>query len=181
MVASQIIDQRALIRSNVELLRQALDLMSQIGDAEFRDAPPQMEPHKAGSHLRHVLEFYECFIRGVSRGTIDYDSRQRDASVETSREVAMARIAAIVQCLESDALLQMDTLVLVRAEDAESLGLADPFVTSSIARELLTLSSHTIHHFALIAMTLRAHGVAVDPDFGVAPSTLRHRRKLAVA
>jgi hypothetical protein len=45
---------------------------------------------------------------------------------------------------------------------------------SSISRELQVLSSHTIHHFALIAITLRMHGVEMDPDFGMAPSTLRY-------
>ena len=45
---------------------------------------------------------------------------------------------------------------------------------SSISRELQVLSSHTVHHFALIAMTLRMHGVEIDSDFGMAPSTLRY-------
>ena len=38
----------------------------------------------------------------------------------------------------------------------------------------MVLSSHTIHHFALIGITLRESGLAVDPDFGVANSTLRN-------
>jgi hypothetical protein len=63
-------------------------------------------------------------------------------------------------------------------EDATDTGLADPFLMSSVGRELQTLSSHTIHHFALIGMTLLAHGVAVDPDFGMAPSTLRYKQSM---
>jgi len=39
---------------------------------------------------------------------------------------------------------------------------------------LQVLSSHTVHHFALIAMTLRLHGVEMEPGFGMAPSTLRY-------
>src|SRR5437588_542470 len=50
----------------------------------------------------------------------------------------------------------------------------DCFMESSISRELQALSSHTVHHFALIAMTLRMHGVETDADFGMAPSTLRY-------
>jgi hypothetical protein len=59
-------------------------------------------------------------------------------------------------------------------EDAESNDVSDSFMESSLSRELQVLSSHTVHHFALIAVTLRAHGVQMDPDFGMAPSTLRH-------
>ena len=51
---------------------------------------------------------------------------------------------------------------------------ADVWLVSSIGRELQALSSHTIHHFALIAITLRLHGVEVSPDFGMSPSTLTY-------
>ena len=50
-----------------------------------------------------------------------------------------------------------------------------------MSRELQVLSSHTIHHFALIGMTLRAHGVVLDEDFGVALSTLRYRNSKQAA
>jgi hypothetical protein len=48
-------------------------------------------------------------------------------------------------------------------------------MVSSVRRELQALSSHTIHHFALMAVTLRAHGLEVDPAFGMSPSTLRYQ------
>ncbi|MFT5050292.1 MAG: hypothetical protein ACI8QZ_001693 [Chlamydiales bacterium] len=35
--------------------------------------------------------------------------------------------------------------------------------------------SHTVHHFALIAVILRLDGRSVRARFGVTPSTLRHR------
>ena len=56
----------------------------------------------------------------------------------------------------------------------QALAFPEPFLISSVGRELQVLSSHTIHHFALMAMTLRVLGVPVDPDFGMAPSTLRY-------
>jgi hypothetical protein len=64
-------------------------------------------------------------------------------------------------------------------EDADSNGVREGFMESSISRELQVLSSHTVHHFALIAITLRMHGVEIESDFGMAPSTLRtlHRRR----
>ncbi len=47
--------------------------------------------------------------------------------------------------------------------------------TSSITRELDFLLSHTIHHYAIIAVLCRLQNVEVEPDFGVAPSTLRYQ------
>ena len=57
----------------------------------------------------------------------------------------------------------------------------DTYLTSSLARELQTLASHTIHHYALIAMAVRAFGVEVDANFGMAPSTLRYQEKRQTA
>ena len=45
---------------------------------------------------------------------------------------------------------------------------------STLERELYVLVSHTIHHYALVAVLLRTLGVDPGPEFGVAPSTLRH-------
>ena len=59
-------------------------------------------------------------------------------------------------------------------EDADPRDFDNSFMESSISRELQVLSSHTIHHFAMIAMTLRFHGIEIDPEFGMAPSTLRY-------
>jgi hypothetical protein len=58
----------------------------------------------------------------------------------------------------------------VVAEDAPEYSM-----WSTACRELQALRSHTIHHFAVIAMALHAWGIAADPDFGVAPSTLAAR------
>jgi hypothetical protein len=50
---------------------------------------------------------------------------------------------------------------------------------SSIGRELQFLLSHTIHHYALIALALRLQGYEPSAEFGVAPSTLQYWRKAA--
>jgi hypothetical protein len=56
-----------------------------------------------------------------------------------------------------------------------------PWTHSSARRELQFLLSHTVHHYALIAMICRQYGVGVEEDFGVAPSTLKYRRQMAQA
>ncbi len=167
--------QSALIDMNTRWLRQALDLLGRLDQREFAASPKSMPPHRVSSHLRHIIEFYECFLDGLEPTHIDYDARRRDLRLESSIVVAAERICALIARLESDPALRRDGVLFVRMEDAQGFDLSDPFLMSSVTRELMTLSSHTIHHFALIAMTLRAHGVAVDPEFGVAPSTLRYR------
>ncbi len=166
--------QSRLIATNVRWLRQALRLLTRLNDTVYSTAPPSLAPHKAGSHLRHVLEFYQCFLEGLDSSHIDYDARRRDAAIEQNREAAATAIRSIIRSLEERAGVAQERIVWVRMEDARNCPVRDCFMESSISRELQVLSSHTIHHFALMAMTLRAHGVAMDADFGMAPSTLRY-------
>ena len=166
--------QTALVDANITWLRQALAIVQSTDDATFSTSPRSLEPYRVGSHLRHILEFYECFLDGLVTLQIDYDARKRDEAVENSRAAATGKICSIIRRLETTLSLRGDSIVGVPMEEYG-------YLTSSVGRELQVLSSHTIHHFALIAMTLRAHGVAVHADFGMAPSTLRHLATKAAA
>jgi len=163
-----------LIEMNVCWLRQALTLLDRLDDQAYSMSPPGLDPHRAGAHLRHVLEFYQCFLEGLESLHIDYDSRRRNAAIEQSRSAAADAIQSIIRALETHTELDGEATLWVRLEDAGAGVVAEPHMESSISRELQVLSSHTIHHFALIAVTLRLHGVEIDPSFGVAPSTLRY-------
>ncbi len=171
----------ALIDMNVRWLRQALELVDRLDDTVYASSPTGFAPHCVGGHLRHVIEFYRCFLDGIESFHIDYDSRPRDAAIEKSRTAAAAAIRSILQRLESSTEPRMDAAVWVRIEDASAFDLKDSFIVSSTTRELQVLASHTIHHFALMALTLRLHGVEVDPAFGMAPSTLRYLARKAAA
>jgi len=166
--------QSALIATNIRWLRQALRLLERIDERVYSTTAPGFPPHRAGAHLRHVLEFYQCFLDGMESSHIDYDGRRRDEAIERCRQTAALRIQSIIHALETCAELRQERIVWVRMEDAADSGVRDNFMESSLSRELQVLSSHTVHHFALIALTLRAHGEPMDPDFGMAPSTLRH-------
>jgi hypothetical protein len=158
-----------LIAINVGWLRQALSLLDEMSDATFATSPRELAPQLVGGHFRHVLEFYECFLDGLESSRVDYDARKRDEAVEQSRWAAAARIRSLIGRLEGAPL--HDSPLEVRMENSVD----DIFLHSSIGRELQALSSHTIHHFALIAMLLRLHGFEVDPSFGMSPSTLQYQ------
>jgi len=166
--------QSALIEINVRWLRQALRLVGSLDDAAYSTTPRGLSPHRAGAHLRHILEFYRCFLEGLDCSHIDYDARRRDAAIECSRDAAAAAIRSIIRLLETSRDLHQERIIWVRMEDADTNAVREGFMESSISRELQVLSSHTVHHFALIAITLRMHGVDLDADFGMAPSTLSY-------
>lgn len=121
-----------------------------------------------GAHFRHNVDFVNNFLRGIESGKIDYNNRERDIRIETDREYALVRTAEVIERLSS---LSNETLAsgtMVRSEIDENA-----FHRSSVARELEFLHSHTIHHYAIVAETLRSASVDVDFGFGIAPSTLK--------
>ena len=166
--------QSALIGINVRWLRQALRLVGSLDDTAYATTPRGLAPHRAGSHLRHILEFYQCFLEGLELSHIDYDARRRDETIEYSRDAASAALRSIIRTLETSRDLHQERIIWVRMEDADTNAVRESFMESSISRELQALSSHTVHHFALIAITLRMHCVDFDSEFGMAPSTLRY-------
>ena len=166
--------QAVLVETNVRWLRQALLLLERLDDTAYSTPPRGFEPHKAGAHLRHIVEFYRCFLEGLESSHIDYDSRRRDPGIEVRRDTAAFAIREIVKSLRTHCELQGQRVLWVHMEDADGSPVCESFMESSVNRELQVLSSHTVHHFALMAMTLRMHGVEMDPDFGMAPSTLRY-------
>ena len=163
-----------LIGENTLLLEQLEALVATMPTDVYRRNNHEYFGSGVGKHVRHILDFYERFLDGCD-GSIDYDARKRDARVEQDPGEASRRAAAYSGAL---ALLEEETREhRVRVRTCTH-GFSDGSVTvaSSLERELAHLSSHTIHHFALIATILRIQGISPPEDFGVAPSTLRHER-----
>jgi uncharacterized damage-inducible protein DinB len=165
-----------LIDENIYALRQGLELIEQIDDELYSQAFEPFFYRGVGSHFRHLLDFYSCFLSGFEPGEIDYDTRERDEIVEKDRLAAIARMRTIINFLEELPAACDKRPVRVRMEDTRAGLDSPPWSSSSIRRELQFLLSHTVHHYALIALMLRLRGVEAREGFGVAPSTLAHWR-----
>src|SRR5687768_4009495 len=103
--------QDVLIETNVQWLQQALRLLTLLTDDTYGRSPADFFPHRVGGHLRHILEFYECFLDGLESSHIDYDARQRNVSIENSRIAAMDRIRSVIERLESNELIHADSIL----------------------------------------------------------------------
>ena len=161
-----------LARQNLHFLDQATTLLESLDDQLFTSQDSHGHS-SVGAHLRHTLDAYRCFLDGLQDNRVDYDARQRDPQIESVRTSALERIAFI-----RDALAELDEsdrhrTVDVRC-DAAAWDQQHAWTRSTIGRELQFLLSHTVHHFALVAMTLRSLGFEPGQGFGVAPSTLEH-------
>ena len=157
--------------SNIGFLHQGESLIRRLEEGLFTGASELVPGGTVGSHFRHCLDFYVSFLRGMETGNVDYDSRDRTPQWETSPERALGALARVVRDLE--ALRAEDALrpLQVRGDGPQD---EEGWSRSTVGRELQYLLSHTIHHYAIIGSILRTQGFEPGPDFGVAPSTLRH-------
>lgn len=167
---------RLMVEENTGLIRQGIDTLSVLDPKLYRSPGDVPLSSSVGKHFRHVLDFYDRLLDGYST-VVDYDARGRDPRVETDPEYAAS--VARRTCAGLNALAATfgsapgPTPVVVRTEIHSDDGSAVE-VNSTIERELSALSSHTVHHYAIIALVLRLCGWTVGEKFGVAPSTLRY-------
>ncbi len=161
------------IQDNIVALNRGVALLRRIDDDLYRQKIKEVYEGSLGGHVRHNLDHYLNFLDGFLSGRIDYEARKREQLIETSSAYAIEAIEEVIHQLEEIADKEADKTILVKMEsDRESVRWAE----SSALRELEFLLSHTIHHYALLSVMIQLSGVDLDPDFGVAPSTLRFRR-----
>lgn len=127
-----------------------------------------------GAHLRHALEHFQCFLRGLPEGVVDFDGRDRNRRLEESPEEALRVLQEVSEALERlDATTSADLALMLRVLPSRH---GEPVtVSTTLRRELLFLASHTIHHLALIRVVARLAGSKASPEVGVAFSTARYR------
>lgn len=167
-----------LIEDNVGVLMQGIQLIKRMGDCLYANTKPPFFKGGVGSHFRHCIDFYDSFLASLATGKVNYASRRRNPLLESSRPQAIQEIKAIIAKLRRIPLADLQQAVEVITEDAAAAADASEWGGSTLARELQSLLSHTVHHYAMIALALRLQGFEPPAAFGVAPSTLAHWEQL---
>jgi hypothetical protein len=163
----------SMIRANRDCLAQAIPILDALSDDQYAVSADQRST--VGAQYRHVLEHYQCLLEGIPSGRVDYDARRRDETIERSRTRAREVTEEIQLALAGLEAESGSRRLQVQMQcDAESG--APVWAPSSLGRELQFLISHTIHHYALIKLLLAERGIPVNPELGIAPSTLSHAR-----
>lgn len=159
-----------LLCRSVGLLQQGITLLNSVDDALYLQQVSPVFHGSIGSHLRHITDFYDCLLAGLRAGVVNYNQRSRDQAVERHRAVGLARLLHLMEQLTAlnPASGAMPLLVQWEADfGVEEAGWSN----SSLARELEFLRSHTVHHYAIMAIMGRMMGVDPGQEFGVASST----------
>jgi hypothetical protein len=164
-----------ILQDNICCIEQALTLIGKLTPALYSTESDAAPGTTIGGHIRHNIDHYKSFLAQATTGSIDYDERERETAAETDPGVAFQRLSAIGAALGNFTEDDLGRPVKVKMDSGSAVGWSQ----STLRRELQFLLSHSVHHYAIIAIVCRSHGIEVPADFGVAPSTLKYRDGLA--
>lgn len=165
----------ALVEANQRLCDDCIALLAALDANLYQQAPP---PYASiGAHVRHIIEFYQCLFDGVQhQQLIDYDHRPRNTCLSSD---TLSAVQAL-QHIQSQLVALTHLSQTVKVHETVSVNVKQPFhVTSTVARELLFLHAHTMHHFSSIKAIAFALGISFDANFGKAPSTIAYEKTQA--
>ncbi len=163
------------ITGNLALITQIRRLLEGLSHSAYTKPIQVLQGATIGQHFRHILDFYQCLLRDIPEGALDYARRARNPLMETEPNEAGAAFGQI-----ADALARLDEQqpLKVMGDFASSAAEQDmPVLPSSVGRELMYAHDHAVHHLALIRIGMQeiVPGTRIDPHLGYAPATLKYR------
>ena len=151
-------------------LDELIRLLSQLSDKAYSCPCGELSDATIGEHTRHIIEMFQCLENNYDLGLVCYDNRDRNILIQTSTQFATEKINEIKSQLGRDnKTIKLQQFIGGKLIDVES----------NYFRELLYNLEHCIHHQALIKVALLKWDVKVDPNFGVASSTIEYRNQCA--
>ncbi len=169
---------RATASSLIEVLRQLAEVVGGLsGELYAAKSGEAFSGSSIGGHVRHTLDHVRAMAEGVASGEIDYDHRERGTGIEFERTLALAEIRRLSELVEQAGRRQSGhavEVVYMASSDGRALR-----ASSTVARELAFVLSHTIHHAGMIRAMAKLAGASVPARFGYAPSTLAYQAEVS--
>lgn len=164
-----------ITKYNIQKLQEVRKLIEEIPDGLYQEKAEIISDSTIGQHFRHIIEFYQS-VMNLQGDTICYDDRVRNVRLETERGFVSEKITEIINGLNG---LKSNKEMTLRANYGEKIN-EIIYLSTSIHRELAYALDHCIHHLAIIkiAISQSSWKVNLDPNLGVAPSTIRYKKNV---
>lgn len=153
---------------------QLNDSLLQLSNEEYIRPSTRLFNATIGQHVRHIIELFICLDHGYDGGIVNYEKRKRNLAIETDKEFARELLLGIYRSMS-----RPDKSLLLEAnydEHSEETLLID----TNYYREIVYNLEHTVHHMALIRVGINeVSNIQVPQEFGVAASTIKHKKACA--
>lgn len=135
---------------------------------EYSDASTGPYYSSIGSHVRHVLDIFNCLANGLGDEKIDLTQRIRGGNAEFDPSEAIAYLNRTIEkitVLDQHSISRPLTLV-------DDLGDGKVSTPATLGSIIFQAHSHAIHHFAIIGYILHIRKLTLpDTAFGYNPTT----------
>tara|TARA_Y100001970_G_scaffold82097_1_gene103913 strand:- start:2953 stop:3450 length:498 start_codon:yes stop_codon:yes gene_type:complete len=138
----------SLIKFNIDTLNKILKLINPL-EKVWINKGKSINNETIGRHIRHIIDFYLCFIKYENSDLINYDARTRNKKIETNFFYAKEKIDDILKYLKSYDYKTHEVKVRI------NYSITGYDLESSLDRELMHLADHTIHHANLIQIFIK--------------------------
>lgn len=167
-----------IVNSSLSVLNQLEGLLRELSLDEYTEKLEVLNGSSIGQHVRHTIEFFQCLMEGFVTGTINYEARKRNITIETDLMYTLQLLNKL--CEEIKNVRSFSSPLMIKVGYYEASGECSEYVKTNFMRELVYMTEHSIHHFALIRIGIQENfrHIGIVPEFGVAYSTLRYREGL---
>lgn len=161
------------------VFKQLTQLTDNINELDYCKKLTVLSDNTVGKHIRHIIEFFECFDEGCKTGVVDYDKRERNAEIEQSPIYASTKLNDLydsISSINSNMPLKLNSILTGEMPDGNSP------VATSFKRELIYTLEHAIHHMAIIEIGIKQElkHIHLPDNFGIAFSTVSYREEECV-
>jgi len=157
-----------IIQSSINTLKKSINLLSSLSNEDLSNHSVSPYYSCIGSHVRHILDFYDCIFEGIESKYIDLANRKRDERMHIDCDYTLyhvERIINLIEKLENNSFTQSYVV-------SDDLGLGKTEINYSLGAVLAQANSHAIHHYAIIGYILdRLEIPIMDENFGYNPTT----------
>ncbi|WP_434986561.1 hypothetical protein [Vreelandella zhaodongensis] len=168
-----------LIDENVQALAQLATLLQRSPEKAYQRLMGSQQTQSLGRHVRHILEHYGTLLDACTPGdhrmAFDYEQRQREAVLENDPIQALQRVKILQTGLQALSSTPYNTPLTLSypIEEGHASQANTLILPTNLGRELAFLTSHSIHHMALLGLLCEQLEITLPSDFGIHPSTLR--------
>lgn len=156
-----------IIQSTLKTLQKSQYLLDKLSNDNLCNTSVSPYYSSVGTHIRHILDFYDCIFNINAKKQIDLTERSRNKEVECNCTCASNYLNLIMNKLMISHLNMNDVITVI-----DDLGLGKVEIPYTYGSLLAQANSHTIHHYAIINYILQGLNITIDDsEFGYNPTT----------
>ncbi len=154
------------------LFGQLQESLAQINDYQYTTPIETLDGATIGQHTRHVVEHFQCLVKSIASGMVNYDDRIRDLALESN----IFSCTMAIEVVKKE--MNHPDFELNVMQDFIKSDLPMDSIKSSYFREVLYNIDHLVHHQALLKIGLLElkPTIHMSEHFGYADATIKYKK-----